>query len=367
MKYVAHEAASIFPMLDDKELQELAADIEKHGLQEPIWLDKDGKVLDGRNRLRACEIAKVPPAFRAWTGPWSPVSFVISENLLRRHLNSDQRACCANDALPLFEAEAKARQRLGKEKIPDPISSGQARDKAAAAFKTNAHYVSDAKKLKAKDPEAFEDVKKGKRRLVDVKRQSKAEKQEKERAENKAKVEASEKPEELTGTFSTIMIDPPWDFTEEGDQDVYGSTKPRYAQMREPELAALPVGLRAAQNAHLYMWITNRSLMTGKGWRLCEAWGFRPITVITWCKPAIGVGNYFRNSTEHIIFAVKGSLPLKVKNIGTWFRWGDTRRKHSEKPEETYDLVEECSPGPYLEMFARSQRKGWVSWGAEAT
>ena len=99
---------------------------------------------------------------------------------------------------------------------------------------------------------------------------------------------------------------------------------------------------------------------------LLERWGFRYVTALTWCKPSFGMGNYFRGSSEHVLFGVKGSQPLKRKDMGTWFQAPRGPLGHSSKPVEFYDLVESCSPGPYLEMFARSQRAGWSAWGADA-
>jgi len=87
--------------------------------------------------------------------------------------------------------------------------------------------------------------------------------------------------------------------------------------------------------------------------------------VVTWCKPSIGLGSYFRGSTEHFLFGVRGTLPLLRRDVGTWF--DADRGENSEKPEKFYQLVESCSPGPWLEMFARRERPGWKYWGAEVT
>jgi N6-adenosine-specific RNA methylase IME4 len=211
----------------------------------------------------------------------------------------------------------------------------------------------------------FEKVKAGELTVVEAKRQAKERERETRRDVNRAKV-GSVAPLAEAARFATILIDPPWDFREEGDDDVYGRTRPTYAQMSDDAIAALPIGRLADTDCHLYLWITNRSLLTGKGWRLCEGWGFRPITIVTWCKPSIGVGNYFRNNTEHLVFAVKGSQPLNRKNVGTWFEAPRGPDGHSSKPNEAYSLIESCSPGPYLELFARSCRDGWSMWGADA-
>lgn len=163
--------------------------------------------------------------------------------------------------------------------------------------------------------------------------------------------------------YQAIVIDPPWDWGDEGDADQLGRARPVYQTMSLPELTQLPVGKQAQDNAHLYLWITNRSLP--KGFGLLEAWGFRYVTMLTWCKPHYGMGNYYRGQTEHVLFGVRGSLPLLRRDRGTWF---DAPRpdKHSGKPDEFYRLVEECSPGPWLELFSRSARPGWTAWGAEA-
>jgi N6-adenosine-specific RNA methylase IME4 len=164
--------------------------------------------------------------------------------------------------------------------------------------------------------------------------------------------------------FATIMLDPPWDWGDEGDQDQLGRARPTYATMPFEEILKLPVPILADKDSHLYLWITNRSLP--KGFTLIERWGFRYVTCVTWAKPHFGMGNYFRGQTEHVLFGVKGSQPLKRADVGTLFPAPRGPLGHSSKPPQFYDLVESCSPGPYLEMFARSGRKGWTSWGANA-
>lgn len=164
--------------------------------------------------------------------------------------------------------------------------------------------------------------------------------------------------------FQTILIDPPWDWGDEGDIDQLGRAKPCYATMPIEDLLEIPIGNYADKNCHLYLWITNRSLP--KGFMLIERWSFRYITCLTWCKPSIGMGNYFRGSTEHILFGVKGSLSLLRKDVGTWFQFPRGPHGHSSKPIEIYDLIESCSPGPYLEIFARNKREKWHSWGNNA-
>lgn len=162
--------------------------------------------------------------------------------------------------------------------------------------------------------------------------------------------------------YKTLVIDPPWDFSDEGDVDQFGRGRPTYATMSIDELISFPISNLSEDDAHLYLWITNRSLP--KGFDLLEMWGFRYVTCLTWCKPSIGMGNYFRGSTEQILFGVRGSLPLLRSDVGTWFQ-AQRGDRHSAKPDEFYKMVETCSPGPWIDIFARDARKGWAVYGAE--
>lgn len=160
-----------------------------------------------------------------------------------------------------------------------------------------------------------------------------------------------------TGVYPTIVIDPPWRYDNVATR---GAAEDHYPTMTLDQLAALE--LPADDDAHLYLWTTNSFLRPA--FDLVDAWGFTYKTTLTWCKPSIGMGNYWRNNTEHILFAVRGRCPTLVNNVGTWFEAPKTQ--HSAKPETFYDLVERASPGPWMEMFARRRRMGWDVWGNEA-
>jgi len=196
-----------------------------------------------------------------------------------------------------------------------------------------------------------------------VKEQKRAEKEaarEEQRQENAEKIEELATPLDAQGLFQTIVIDPPWDWGDEGDVNQFGRAKPDYHTMPIEEIEQLPVGKIADENCHLYLWVTNRSLP--KAFRLIEAWGFRYITCLTWVKPYFGMGNYFRGDTEQVLFAVKGSQLLKRKDVGTHFE-APRGEGHSAKPDEFYKLVESCSYGPYIDIFGRKERDGWSVWG----
>ncbi len=162
-----HPLAAMFPMLDDDELDELAADIRRNGLLEPIAV-YDGLILDGRNRYLACQAAGVEPRYVEFSGT-DALAHVVSKNLHRRHLTSSQRAVIALDVLPELERQAKERQIATLKQgdtlpVPEQIperADGEAREQAAALFRTNPHYVQDAKRMTTEAPDLLEQVRDG--------------------------------------------------------------------------------------------------------------------------------------------------------------------------------------------------------------
>lgn len=161
----------------------------------------------------------------------------------------------------------------------------------------------------------------------------------------------------LNPPYKTIVADPPWRYASAATKADAGK---HYSTMHVDDLCALTVRDLAAESAHLWLWCTN-ALMED-GYRVVRSWGFNPLTVVTWCKPGPGVGYYLRNNTEHAILASRGEpMVPDVKPQSTWHVW--PRTPHSVKPQASYDLVEQVSPGPYVELFARAPRLGWDSWG----
>jgi N6-adenosine-specific RNA methylase IME4 len=173
--------------------------------------------------------------------------------------------------------------------------------------------------------------------------------------------------------FATILADPPWQF-----HNSTGKVAPehkrlsRYATMTLTDIAALPVASCAAETAHLYLWIPNALLPDGLA--VMQAWGFAYKSNIVWHKlrkdggsDGRGVGFYFRNVTELLLFGVRGKNARTLAPGRTQVNYlGTRKREHSRKPDETYKLIEACSPGPRLELFARGSRPGWTSWGDQA-
>ena len=186
--------------------------------------------------------------------------------------------------------------------------------------------------------------------------------------------------DDLTPPYHTIVADPPWPYDGKGQPGTGGRGKAgvramptpsfthHYDSMTMKDLRDLPVGVLAHKDAHLYVWTTNAFMIEAH--ELARAWGFTPKTILTWGKvkkddpnsASMKTGYYFRGATEHVVFATRGSLPkpkVAIPTLCLWPRIG----QHSRKPDEFFGIVEQISPGPYLELFARQNREGWSSWG----
>jgi N6-adenosine-specific RNA methylase IME4 len=173
--------------------------------------------------------------------------------------------------------------------------------------------------------------------------------------------------------FPTVLADPPWQFTNKtGKVAPEHRRLSRYGTMKLEEIMALPVAHVADTPGHLYLWCPNALLPEGLA--VMKAWGFTYKSNIVWHKvrkdggsDGRGVGFYFRNVTELILFGVKGKNARTLAPGRRQVNLVATRkREHSRKPDEQYAIIEACSPGPYLELFARGTRKGWTGWGNQA-
>ncbi|MBI3917975.1 MAG: S-adenosylmethionine-binding protein [Betaproteobacteria bacterium] len=175
----------------------------------------------------------------------------------------------------------------------------------------------------------------------------------------------------VQGHYATILADPPWQF-----QNRTGKMAPehkrllRYPTMDLEEIKQLPIGRFAAAQSHLYLWVPN-ALLT-EGLEVMRSWGFTYKTNLVWYKvrkdggpDGRGVGFYFRNVTELVLFGIRGSMRTLKPGRTQVNLFSSQKREHSRKPDQIYGLIEACSPGPYLELFARFRREGWGQWGNE--
>ncbi|HEY9408623.1 MAG TPA: MT-A70 family methyltransferase [Jiangellaceae bacterium] len=183
----------------------------------------------------------------------------------------------------------------------------------------------------------------------------------------------SEPPVIPEGKFATFVADPPWRY---GNTSTRGAAENHYPTMSIEELCELDVVREhAAEQAHLYMWTTAGHLP--EAFKVMEAWGFEYKTYLVWTKPQMGMGNYFRVSTELVLFGIRGGLRTQTRNTMNYF--DAPRQKHSAKPPLFHDLVAKNSPGPFMELFSRCQadtmltgcqcskcRLGWTVWGNQS-
>ncbi len=172
--------------------------------------------------------------------------------------------------------------------------------------------------------------------------------------------------------FSTLLADPPWRF-----QNRTGKVAPehrrlaRYQTMPTEDITAMPVADLMAEQSHCYLWVPNA--LVAEGLTVMKAWGFTYKAMVVWAKrrkdggpDGRGVGFYFRNVTELILFGTRGKLRTLQPGRSQVNMIETQKREHSRKPDEQYEIIEACSPGPYLELFARYPQPGWQTWGHEA-
>lgn len=362
------EFHGLIPPLTPEEYEELAADIAERGLRHALttWEGHD-ILLDGHNRLDICRKAGIE--WRTKAEPFdsrdAAKEWIIRNQFARRNLAPFQRLELSDKLRPILERRARERQRCG----PGGLllqNSGKAvhvDSELAKASGLSRDTIAKGRVLIERAPEplkrelraghvsihsAFQQITHGEREM----------KREARRKYNERKIEEVNDPLVAGATFACLAMDPPWRY----EAAYMGRSRPDYKTMSLDEIAALPIRKLADPDAHLYLWTTNAFLP--KAFPLIEEWGFKYVTCLTWCKPSIGMGAYFRNSSEHVLFAVRGSLPILAKDIGTWFA-GQAEHRHSSKPDAFYHMAERATPGPRLDMFGRKKRKGWTLWGED--
>jgi N6-adenosine-specific RNA methylase IME4 len=161
-----------------------------------------------------------------------------------------------------------------------------------------------------------------------------------------------------TKLYRTIMADPPWDIEQGGSR----GANQHYSLMSLEQIKMMPIAnLVNPESSHCWLWVTPAALR--HGYDVLEAWGFTPRSVFSWIKPRLGLGNYLRNATEHVLLGTRGKAPVLNKSQPNWLF--APVQDHSHKPEEQYAIIERVSPGPYLELFARRSQPNWDAWGNE--
>lgn len=367
---IDNEFRDLIPPLTDEEFKGLEENILRDGIQDPlkIW---NNTLIDGHNRYEIAKRHNLPfkTAEMHFDSRGDAIIWIIKNQFGRRNLSAYDRSILALKLKPVIAAKAKEKESERKttyqKSEKSSLTTVNTTKEIAKAAGVSHDTIAKVEKIEQRaTPEVKAALKSGEISInaayQQVKRAEKEIKQEERRVENTEKIEQLATPLDAKGLFQTIVIDPPWDWGDEGDVNQFGRAKPEYSTMPFDDIKNLPVNKIADENCHLYLWVTNRSLP--KAFTLIETWGFRYITCLTWCKPSIGMGNYFRGSTEQVLFAVKGSQPLKRHDVGTYFN-APRGNGHSAKPDEFYQLVESCSYAPFIDIFGRKERDNWSVWG----
>ena len=372
------ELRKAIPPLSTEERAGLQASIAKEGCRDALVIWAQGNVLlDGHNRLEICKDLGKPYKTKLVTLPDRAAAkeWIIRNQFARRNLSPFQRAELALELEPLIAGKAKERQREGgKSKLVQ--NSAQAPDEkktraaVAKAARVSHDTIAKVKLISRKaDEKTKEKLRAGALTINSVhrgivKEERVTEMRRKAAAETEVKPGVLSALSEGAGRFRAIYVDPPWSYSDGGCD---GGVDAEYATMSLEQLQALGGGALAhPDGCHLWRWTTWPMIRERAPHTLLDAWGFRWVGEFVWKKPGFGVGRWLRPATEILILAVKGDLKLLSDGKETNAFREAPRGKHSEKPEEFYEVIETLSPGPYVELFARRERDKWMRWGNEA-
>jgi N6-adenosine-specific RNA methylase IME4 len=374
-EYEVHPYALLFPLMGKQDFDALAEDMRANGMRDPITL-YDGKILDGRNRYRACGNLGIEPHFDTFEGEEAgALSFVISKNLARRHLNESQRA---------MVAESLANMRQGERTDMEPClnSSKVSQEEAAKKLNVSRASVQAARKVKQKAaPEVRKAVEEGKlslnaaAKIAELPKDDQKKVMQHDRPDQAVKKLSREiNEQELAAKqtalpnkrYGVILADPEWSFepySRETGMDRAADN--HYPTSATDQICERDVGSIAADDAVLFLWATVPMLPDAL--RVMEAWGFKYKSHAVWAKDRIGTGYWFRNQHELLLVGTRGKIPAPA--MGTqWPSLIDAPvGRHSEKPIKSYELIEHYFPTlPKIELNARNRRDGWDAWGNEA-
>jgi N6-adenosine-specific RNA methylase IME4 len=371
-----HPLADLFPLIEGEEFDALVDDIKTNGQHVPIVLYQE-KVLDGRNRYRACLTAKMDPVTETYTGD-NPLAHVISLNLKQRNLNETQRACVADKLTNLKEGRPSKTAQI----------CAVSQDEAAKMLNVSRRLVQSAAKVREDgEPELLHAVEQGKLRVslaANATKLTKAEQREvaklaiageanvvktviKKRTRNLREKELAAKIAALPDAkFGVIYADPAWKFkffSEKGKTNT--SADNHYTCEDLDKIKALDVPSISAKDCVLFLWVTVP--FEDVGHEVLKAWGFKYITSVIWVKDKTGIGYWFWNKHEVVLVGRKGKPVAPAP--GTQFEsvFFAPVGKHSKKPEKFAEMIEAYFPNiPKIELNRRGKpRPGWSAWGAE--
>lgn len=381
-EYEVHPSANLFPMMDEQRLASLEASIREHGLEEPIVL-LGGKILDGRNRMVACQRAGVSPRFVSWEETEPPAEYVWRLNAERRDLEPDQRLqiCLTRlESSASWRAERSRREdeaneararatasqprtedgtKLARSRATLPATRGEEEKRTRTALAKEAgvspRTAQDAITLRKLDPDAAKKVEAGEARTHKVLREIR-------RNEKTAEIASLAAPtiDTLDARYPLILADPPWRY--EHCETENRAIENHYPTMELAELCAMKVP--RMDSAICFMWATSPKL--DESLQVLGAWGFTYRTCAVWVKDKIGPGYYFRQRHELLLVGVCGDIPTPSPTDRVDSVIQSPRTTHSKKPEVVYEIIESMYPTlPKIELFCRTPRQGWHHWGNE--
>jgi N6-adenosine-specific RNA methylase IME4/ParB-like chromosome segregation protein Spo0J len=405
-----HPVASLMPEMTELEFHELKQDIKLRGLQNPILLSKDGRIVDGRHRYKACKELGIDPSYirSKHEDDYELAREVVSLNVKRRHLNESQLAMIASKLTDLYEKAAKLRAEEGRkaggeatktkakgkakeegltanlQSSPRTPAHTAAEDAANAVGGVSTRLVAYANKVRKGAIEAVQKaVDKGAMRVHEAAALAKhtPTKQEKimkaiEKGDAKNVRDAERKltfEEQLKaikanpppkGIVQVLVVDPPWTFNKTREDDSTQRGRTPYPTMTTDEIKALKLPIE--KDAVVWLWVTNAHLLSGEALDVLKAWGLEARGLLTWAKTKMGVGDWLRGQTEHCILATKGEGGTKFLEKpcpSTLFTAAP--EQHSQKPDVFYEIVQKYCPGVKGELFSRKAREGWSQHGAE--
>lgn len=344
-----HEIANIFPMMDGTEFAALVDDIKQNGLLDPI-ITHENKIIDGRNRYRACVEAGIAPRFEVWKQNGMPMlDWVVSRNLHRRHLNETQRSVVGKKLANLKHGQ---RADIAREANLPVLTIPE----AAKILNVSERTIRTVAAVEREKPELMPLLESGQMSAHEAYQKIKIEK----RAADieRQREEITKSPESITGLYDVIVIDPPWPYGTKYDPNQWqGRSSNPYPEMSLDQIAALKIP--ASDNSILWLWTTHKFMR--HSFDLIDTWGFRDVAIMTWAKDRIGLGSWLRSQSEFCIMAVKGSPTIQLTNQSTVLH--GPLREHSRKPDEFYRLVDSLCVGRKIDFFSREKRDGWAQFG----
>jgi N6-adenosine-specific RNA methylase IME4 len=336
------------PALDPDELRALKEDVAENGVLTPLLVVTDGAqydVVDGHHRLQVAEalgLESVPVHVLEGLDEDAQLERGLLANTARRNLSREQKRQVVSQVLQRSPAWSDRRiARLAGVSHPTVAAVRTHLEETGALESFTIRQAAGGRTYPARrnggfpieDPHDVPSLESTKSQLHDLIREGRR--------------------------YGTILCDPPWQYTKQSWRAGAGK---HYPSLTLDEIKSLPVRELASEAAHLHLWTTNAFLLESH--RVLEHWGFEFKGSFVWCKPDLGVGNFYRTGHEFLLLGVRGGAPFRDRGQRSWEEWPRPAR-HSEKPAEAVEMIEKLSPGPRIELFSRQERQGWTTWGSD--